>query len=374
MENARAKLSLSTELGKLLGSRGRGSPLSTDFRDNLHGAEVQSRILKCTPGVPEFGTLPPGARPKVSDPMTKTPVDSDKTESSVLSPAGSPRKNRDSPVVKGGDTLHDATGDENSPGPRLALVERDLSIFQNKLAGFETRFAGLDAHVMGVESRVENVNSEVKKVDNRVGYVDSTLKLLTTDVGGLKTEVSGFKGEIVQVHNNMQQVHANMQQVETHVQKVETRVQGVETQVQKVGVEVTHVQGDIQKMGDQVSHLGNEVATGMAGISDKFQGGLGSVMDKIEHLLGGGSTPQSNNPGASVGDTQGSGVGATPTPGPNVGVVPTQVPPTNDTSGYGSLGSGLGPGLVSGFSSLGNPLSHSTPMPSGQFSQPPPHF
>ena len=102
MENARAKLSLSTELGKLLGSRGRGSPLSTDLRDNLHGAEVQSRILKCTPGVPELGTLPPGARPKVSDPMTKTPVDSDKTESSVLSPAGSPRKSRDSPVVKGG--------------------------------------------------------------------------------------------------------------------------------------------------------------------------------------------------------------------------------------------------------------------------------
>ena len=110
----------------------------------------------------------------------------------------------------------------------------------------------------------------------------------------------------------------------------------------------------------------------MAGMSDQFKGGLGSVMARMEHLLGGGSTPQSNNPGASVGDTQGSGVGATPTPGPNVGVVPTQVPPTNDTSGYGSLGSGLGPGLVSGFSSLGNPLSHSSPMPSGQFSQLPP--
>ena len=102
MENVKAKLSLSTELGKLLGGRGRGSPLSTDFRDNLHGAEVQTRILTCTPGVPELATLHPGARPKVSDPMTKTPVDSDKTESSVLSLAGSPRKSRDSPVVKGG--------------------------------------------------------------------------------------------------------------------------------------------------------------------------------------------------------------------------------------------------------------------------------
>ena len=102
MENAKAKLSLTAELGKLLGSRGRGSPVQTGFRDNLHGAEVQSRILTCTPGVPELGTLPPGARQKVIDPMTKTPVDSDKTESSVLSPAGSPRKSRDSPVVKGG--------------------------------------------------------------------------------------------------------------------------------------------------------------------------------------------------------------------------------------------------------------------------------
>ena len=136
MENVKAKLSLSTELGKLLGGRGRGSPLSTDFRDNLHGAEVQTRILTCTPGVPELGTLPPGARPKVSDPMTKTPVDSDKTESSVLSLAGSPRKSRDSPVVKGGDTLHNATGDENSPGPRLSLVERDLSIFSKQVSWF----------------------------------------------------------------------------------------------------------------------------------------------------------------------------------------------------------------------------------------------
>ena len=134
---------------------------------------------------------------------------------------------------------------------------------------------------------------------------------------------------------------------------------------------MTHVKGDIQKVGDQVSHLGNEVAAGIVSMSDKLQGGLGSVMDRMEHLLGGGSTPQSNNPGASVGVTQGSGVGATPTPGPSVRVVPTQVPPTNDTSGYGSLGSGLGPGSVSGFSSLGNPLSHSTPMPSGQFSQSP---
>ena len=297
MDNARAKLSLSTELGKLLGGRGRGSPLSTDFRDNLHGAEVQTRILTCTPGVPELGTLPPGARPKVSDPMTKTPVDSDKTESSVLSLAGSPRKSRDSPVVKGGgDTLHNATGDENSPGPRLSLVERDLSIFQNKLAGFETRLSGLDANVMGVESRVENVNTEVKKVDRRVGYVDSTLKLLTTDMGGLKTEVSGFKGELVQVHNNMQQVHTNMQQVEAHVQQVDTKVEGVVTQVHNVGVEVTHVQGDIQKMGDQVSHLGNEVATGMAGMSDQFKGGLGSVMARMKHLLGGGEYPPDQQP------------------------------------------------------------------------------
>ena len=298
IENVKAKLSLTTELDKLLGSRGRGRSVQTDFRDNLHGAEVQSRILTCTPGVPELGTLPPGARQKVIDPMTKTPVDSDKNKSSVLSPAGSPRKSRDSPVVKGGgDTLHDATGDKNSPDPRLAILERDYNILDSKLAGFETRFAGLDAHVIGVESRVENVNTEVRKVDKRVGYIDSTLKLLTTDMSGLKTEVGGFKGEIVQVHNNMQQVHANMQQVETHVQKVETQVQNVETQVQKVGVEVTHVQGDIQKMGDQVSHLGNEVATGMAGMSDQLKGGLGSVMDRMEHLFGGGSTPSQTTQG-----------------------------------------------------------------------------
>ena len=136
---------------------------------------------------------------------------------------------------------------------------------------------------------------------------------------------------------------------------------------------MTQVKGDVQKVGDQVSHLGDDVAAGMAGMSDKFQGGLGSVMDRIEHLLGGGSAPppQLNNSGASVGVTQGSGVGATPTPGPNVGVVPTQVPPTNDTSGYGSLGSGLGPSLVSGFSSLGNPLSHALGT---IFPNPPPHF
>ena len=35
---------------------------------------------------------------------------------------------------------------------------------------------------------------------------------------------------------------------------------------------MTNVKGDIQKVGDQVSHLGSDVATGMAGMSDKFQG------------------------------------------------------------------------------------------------------
>ena len=102
MDNLKAKLTLTSELDKLLGSRGRGRPVQSDFRDNLHGAEVQTRILTCTPGVTELGTLPPGARQKVIDPMTKTPVDSDKNQSLVLSPAGSPRKSRDSPVVKGG--------------------------------------------------------------------------------------------------------------------------------------------------------------------------------------------------------------------------------------------------------------------------------
>ena len=84
-------MTLSSELDKFLGSRGRGRPVQTDFRDNLHGAEVQSRILTCTPGVTESGTLSPGARPQVIDSMTKTPVDSDKIAHNVLSPAGSPR-------------------------------------------------------------------------------------------------------------------------------------------------------------------------------------------------------------------------------------------------------------------------------------------
>ena len=54
---------------------------------------------------------------------------------------------------------------------------------------------------------------------------------------------------------------------------------------------MTQVKGGVQKVGYQVSHLGIDVATGMAGLSDRFQGGLGSVLDKMEHLLGGGSTP-----------------------------------------------------------------------------------